>query len=582
MRKLTIKIRYLIPFLFGAIFILVIVVAVVYRNFNLAKSINNDAINLSHKQNLIVEVSPEIDANDILIKWYGPTESPVLFINKSNWGKIPYHEGNCCFSVFFKNEMIRKVGHFVGSKHGYHNYLFRFFTHGKNVDFTFKAIGPDSSTYKLWNKLYPLANGRSIPVQTNSPLKSHTDSAKIENTIEFSLQPNDLERLLTPQLETNIKKIDCTINDHGHKIKTLKTRGQTSLWYRRKCYNVTLKDSANFKEGEGTRRKMKSFSLLSLSMDHCYFRNRIAFALLKEVKLMNIFCSYAEVKMNGETQGIYLLIEEPKKHLSDSLKATFLIRRRYEYSSFVDKSLSGRSKEFFKKLIGYNNIDYNSEKALSSKNTRQFLGQYKMIYKVIHEKKGIELYHSLAEIMDIEEYMRIMAFNFVLCNRDYTDEQFFYINGQNKSNRFNIMPWDFDDIFGTSPHEGWLLRNKRINDKLIFSGENELDLAIATDSILYTKYLGALSDVINRLDTSKLQIIYQNTYNELYPFFNDKEIIKQSRFDEFTEEYNLSGLEAELNGTYWFLLQRINSIRSNLKMMEDFIHAENSFRKITR
>lgn len=567
MSKRFLKIRYLIPLLFGVILILVLIGIVAFPGFNLSNIIVDHTIDLSRKQNLVVEVPPEIDENNILIKWYSSSESPLIFSCQSKWGKVPYNEGNSSFSVFYKNEWIKTVGHFAVSKYGYHNYLFNFFTINGKVDFTFKAIGPDSATYKLWNKIYPYTKEPSNSEQINLSLNLYSDSNKIENTFNFSLQPIDLKRLLTPSLDTTIKRIECIIDDNLYKVKILKTRGVSSLGFRRKSYSVTLMDSVNIKGEDKSLRKMKSFSLLNLSMDHYYFRNRIAYALLKEVKLMNIFNSYAEVKMNNETQGIYLIIEEPKKYLLDSLHASFIIRRRYEHSTFMDKSLYGRSKSLVKKLIGYSKVEYHSEKKISSNETKHFLDQYKMIYKLIHEKKGVELYQSLNEIMNMEEYMRIMAFNFIICNQDYTDEQFFYINRQNKSTRFDIMPWDFDDIFLNSPHEGWRLRNERIKDKLIFSSESDLDLVIATDSILYNKYLGALNNIVNYLDISQLQLVYKNTYKELYPFFMNDKLIKQSKLDAFTEEYNLNDLKSQLNSTYWFLFQRINLIRSKLKMM---------------
>lgn len=556
MKNQFVKIKPSTIVLYSAIFTLFLLAFVAFKYFNFRHIIKDYAFILLDKQKLIVEVPPEIDVNDISIIWNGPEyKNTEIFSKKNSWGRVNKFNGNNSFSVLYRNELIKTVGHFVITKNSLHNYLFKFYTQNNKINFTFNVIGPDSVTCKEWDEMYHWTKSPSISKFNESSLKLRGGSSTIKNTIDFTIRAENLERLLKPNIDTTLKGIVCLINGKSFNVKDLKNRGASALSFSRKCYNATLKDSAIFIDNQGLKRKSKSFSLISLSMDHYYFRNRIAHEMLKELQLLNMFYTFSEVKMNTETQGIYLIIENPKKHLLDSLHASFFIRRGYEYCSYIDRN---------EKVV----LDYSAQNYITLKEVEFFIDRFKSIYALIYEKKGIELYQSLERIMDIKEYMRFMAFNFIICNHDYTDEQFFYINKLNKSNRFNIMPWDFDDILGNTPHEGWQLRNELIKDKLIYSREDKLDLVIATDSVLYNKYLTELSQIANRLDTSLLKTIYQNTYSELFPFFVNEEIISKSILDESSMKYSLADLECQLNGTYWFLVQRINSIRLKLNSLK--------------
>jgi hypothetical protein len=562
MKRLRKRPRILLTFCI--LVIIVFTAIVVFQHFQLNNFIDKTFIRISGKQKLIVDIPQDIERNQICIDWYGPTDNPLVFTDSTGWGKIPYYEGNSCFSVYYKNELIKTTGHFVVSKFGYHNYRFIFYKLEGKVDFDLKIIGPDGSTRKEWDELYYWIKGPSVIKQSGQLLTLKSDSAAIKNHIDFTINQGDLNKLLTPGFDTSIKKLDCSINDKSYHVKTLKTRGSGSLNYRRKCLTVTLKDSAEFNDDNGSVRKLKTFSLISLSMDNYYFRNRLANLLLRQAKILDIFNTYTEVKMNSGTQGVYMLIEEPKKHLLDSMNASIIIRHRYDNSSFTDQSLIGRTKSMVKRIIGYDKLEYNVYNDLSSAETEKSLNQYKKIHKVIHKYKGEELYSELGKIMNIDEYMRIMAFNYIICNQDYTDEQFYYLSGKDKSSVFNIMPWDFDDILGNSPHEGWRQRNRYLKGKLIFSGENELDRTIGRDLVLYKKYQIQMGKVTGSLDPAFVKVICENLYIQLYPYYRNEEIMKQSEYDLFHMQYKLHDLKDQLNGTYSFLYQRINTIKTEL------------------
>ena len=553
LKKMILRIKNHKLYKYIILIILLFTLLVVYKFRHRIKH----EINLYVKQNIIVKLPSGIDKNDIRIIWNGnPSYQPITFDGENNWSKVPLARGNNCFSVFYKDSIINTVGHFKISNSNYNNYLFNFFKCSNRVCFDFKVLGADSLNVKKWEGFYHWTKALSNSYQRNPPLALLSSNNTIKNIIEFKIDNLDYQKLKNTNSDVKIKNTVCLINAETHDVKSIKTRGRSSMSFRRKSFNVNLEDSLNLSDYQGGTGMLKSFSLLSLSMDHYYFRYRTVLELFNELLHNDIKYTFSELKINSQTQGIYLIVENPKKYLFDSKQAGFILRRGYECSS---RSTRGN--------IDNASLDYRSSKNLKSKDVDYSLDQYKNIYRLITYKKGKELYRSLDSIINIEEYMKIMAFNFVICNGDYTDELFFYKSSQDVTKRFNFLPWDFDDIFVNSPHEGWELRNNQINNnKLIFSVENDLDLAIAKEPFLYQKYLKELNKVINTLDTLYLKGLYEETYNELYPYYLNNEIMKQSKFDLYKTKYSITNLENQLNGTYMFFMKRIQTIRTQLKM----------------
>jgi len=129
--------------------------------------------------------------------------------------------------------------------------------------------------------------------------------------------------------------------------------------------------------------------------------------------------------------------------------------------------------------------------------------------------------------------MKWLAFNFIVRNGDYSDEVFFYIEPEIQ--KYRIIPWDYDDIFASAPHEGSLQRNKAIGDKLIFSSEDDLDKKIASDPYLYRAYLAKFKEVLEIISPAVLKQVFENTYAELYPYYSNKDIISNSEFDVYKD-----------------------------------------------
>jgi len=272
-------------------------------------------------------------------------------------------------------------------------------------------------------------------------------------------------------------------------------------------------------------KSLKKFKLISLSMDYTYIKNRIAFEILEQTEIMPLFYKYVEFKINGGTQGVYLLVEDPEEFAKEQ-GSEYILRRDYHH---------GIEDEEY--------VPY-----LYSKPIEEYKGRYKEIYNLLPQFSGAELYEIISQRLDLDQYFRKMGIDFLLQNGDYTDEVFFYSSVVQDAIKYNIIPWDYDDIFTRLPHEvrrswgiGTLFGSRsydshqdildEIGNKMIFSIEDDLDYAIAMDSFLYAQYEITLGNMLRDMNTGDFAAIFKQVERELTPFYSDGDIILQSQYD---------------------------------------------------
>ncbi|WP_026952637.1 CotH kinase family protein [Algoriphagus mannitolivorans] len=354
----------------------------------------------------------------------------------------------------------------------------------------------------------------------DSQLSFSDQSQKIENLIQLDLAPRDFIRLrqVTGKKEGfNAKSLK--INGQEVVPTDVHSRGQTTLSFPRKSLSIDLEKPIHFSRNE-RETKLKHLILLSLAMDKYYIRNRLAFGMMQEIGLMNYFFSYSNLEVNGTSQGIYLLVERPQDWAIHKAKSPIVIRRGYGHS--IEKA--------------------KTSKTLSKSEAKELENSFKSIYQLLKNESGSNLYESLGQKLDLENYMSWMAFNFLVRNGDYADEVFFYIDPE--SGLFKIIPWDYDDIFSAFPHEGKAAQRSNPT-AYIFSKEDELDKKIAEDEFLYSKYLEVVKDIGSKLSVAKLKAIFEETYAELYPYYTRTEVLQNAKDDLYPDAY-LEKLQQEL------------------------------------
>jgi spore coat protein H len=357
-----------------------------------------------------------------------------------------------------------------------------------------------------------LTNSYSQEIQKDDYNLEFQDSErKIENIICLYISDSQFENLRSTTGEkAKIRSNLLIINGDTVKPGDISTRGQSTLMFRRKSLSISLKSDVAFRHGERTE-SLKKFSLLNLSMDKYYCRNRLAFEMMENLGLFNLFYSFCELRINDMSEGIFMIMETPENWALREKKAPLVLRRGYDHN--IEKTKNGK----------------NGDRAANKK----YLSNYRELYRSLDKDTGEGLYKLLSEYIDLENYMEWLAINFLLHNGDYADEVFFYIDPE--TGKYRIIPWDYDDIFAISPHEGKELRNKILGEKLIFSSEDLLDQKIASDPYLYGEYLKRFKEVLDKLSPGLLKNVIENSYAELYPYYADQEIISNSKFDSYKD-----------------------------------------------
>lgn len=328
--------------------------------------------------------------------------------------------------------------------------------------------------------------------------------------------------------------LSLSMNEEALDLKEIKVRGKNALNYRRKSYAVKLNVPIVIEDREpGMGKVLTRFKLLALAMDHTYIENRLAFGILEEIGLMPLFYKFVEFRINGSTQGVYLLVEDPEQFFKEN-GSEFILRRGY-YNSIADAE--------YVPLV-------------NSLPEEAYLDRFREIYSLITELQGAELYDALSERINLQQYFWKMGVDYLLRNGDYTDELFLYARVEQDTIRYQLIPWDYDDIFSSQPHEvgltwgtGKAFGTRRyqthqdildeIGDKLIYSIEDDLDYIIAMDPFLYGRYEEALSHLFSVLKPLIFDVVFSQLESELTPFYLNEDVVAQSKFDRDASSFSL-------------------------------------------
>jgi spore coat protein H len=385
-----------------------------------------------------------------------------------------------------------------------------------------------------------ISNSIGQAEQSNDKLNLTDQGRKIENSVSFNITESNYEHIkATTGQKIIVKATMLIINGDTLEPAEIRTRGKSTLYFRRKSYSFALKSEASFRHGERVD-SFKKFYVLSLSMDRHYISNRLAFGMMEAAKLFDLFYSFCELRINGNSEGICMLIERPEDWAMKKKGSPLIIRRGYNNS--IDKIKAGKNTE--------------------SDKSKKYKSYFRQIYSSLNKYDGEELYKTLSNWLDMNLYMKWLAFNFFVRDGDYTDEVFFYVDPL--SDKFSIIPWDYDDLFSIAPHEGNAENRKILGGKLFFSTEDLLDKKIVTDPYLYKIYLIQFEELMQHLSPDIIKRVFENTYAELYPYYSNSEIISQSKYDRYKDS-DLPALKNDMLALYGQLLLSRNIYLKNIE-----------------
>ena len=252
---------------------------------------------------------------------------------------------------------------------------------------------------------------------------------------------------------------------------TLKIRGGTSRQSERKSFLVQLFETQRF-----TEIKLRKFLLLNMLFDPSSFEMSVSYTLLGELGLFPSYFQYASVFINGKPQGLYLLVERPED----------AIRRSSSNVVSVIRPNGRRAR-----------VKYSVKYSIPQSDPLRLLHS---IRRATRKKSGKALEDELSRKMNLDAYLRWLAFNSLSENGDSRNELYLFEERAEDAQwgRVDLVAWDYDDIQDSPIRAAEVLR-----DPLLYGCEMDLDFVIRRDAQLYSRYRRVLRNLLEDLLTEE-------------------------------------------------------------------------------
>lgn len=295
-------------------------------------------------------------------------------------------------------------------------------------------------------------------------------------------------------------RVTVTIGDADAVSAVAHLRGATSMNCKRKSFTVDLDGGAQRVLGPGFAGD--EFHLISMCNDEHYFQQFTANQLMASLSLFPLHFELTELVIDGETWGIYELLEKPKEALLRSTsRLRTIVRRRNDYV--------GQASD-----VKYpNGADIDSPQVAA----------YRDLYEKLTGLKGEELVAETRSRIDLDRYLTFVAMHSLLQTGDFADETWFYSTESalrvDLDEWFQIHAWDMDDLYAACHNQG----QYAIDDPfgLLFCAEGKLEKLLLVDDSVYPLFVDALDRLIGeRLNENSFDAALEETAARLLPFFD--------------------------------------------------------------
>jgi hypothetical protein len=312
-------------------------------------------------------------------------------------------------------------------------------------------------------------------------------------------------------------------------------RGQGTLFCQRKSFNIELDAGRHRLMPEvGSAR----FFLISMCQDEAYFGQVFVDRLLQAQDLFVPRMAYVKVKLDGQNLGVYLMTEQPDNAIrDDGLAIQSVIRRRYD----IDNQPA--------------EVKYPSDPTLAAQEAARFeaIGDRARFGPVEN------LDADLGRVIDLDQYVRILATYSLVQNGDHIDEYYFYGSTEAGGEYYRAMGWDTDDAF--SPCHGGGGRGIMDRCMLTYCAEAELDHALLRSPATYNRFLLGLDDVLARFTPAVMAGVMAGVKADLWAVLDDDETARALNEYGFTSLQNARAtIDARMNQ----IMNQLGAIHASL------------------
>ncbi|MDP6942578.1 MAG: CotH kinase family protein, partial [Myxococcota bacterium] len=248
-------------------------------------------------------------------------------------------------------------------------------------------------------------------------------------------------------------------------------RGKGSLKCDRKPMTINLDGGRPRRWAPGAAND--EILLISLCKDRRYYHQLLANRVWGPEQLFLLDSRLVRLFVNGVNQGIYLALEKPAETLVEERTATEgIIRRRIDYWEPEDIKLP---------------TDAGPMEAVRD--------EYHELAELVGSVDPDALPAALSERMDLERYLRWMAFQTMMRNGDYVDEVYFFGSREVDGRVFwRLQAWDADDLW-TDCHNGG---EHDLEDPwtILYCAEGDLDQALLESDAVYSRFIAQLEALL--------------------------------------------------------------------------------------
>ena len=255
---------------------------------------------------------------------------------------------------------------------------------------------------------------------------------------------------------------------------------------RRKSMKINLRGDERIKLGVDA--ESDQFLLISLCYDDRYVKSWLMYSLLRHLGLFEDLAFryvrlFVETNNVRESEGLYLLVENPvvkRRDVKASISA--VVRRRLDP---VRQTRPG---------LGAPDVKYPKQSEFDRAMKRN---EYDEIARVARTCDDISCYELLRKRMNVDAYIRWIAFNSLVKMGDYVDEIYFYSSNENQHTAYwGVHGWDPDDAFQKCHHGGKDAHTDRF--QMLYCLEGNMDIVFLRSKDMYSRFVQTLEELLAR------------------------------------------------------------------------------------
>jgi spore coat protein CotH len=296
-----------------------------------------------------------------------------------------------------------------------------------------------------------LAFGSPAIAQPDFPANNPVFDSSVVARVDITVNPDSLIWLyenVDSDIEFNATfrffngTIDETVENIGFRL-----RGNTSRYAQKKSFKVSFN---TFEAG----RKFYGMEKMNLNGEHndpSIIRSRLCWTWLRELDVAGPRATHAAVYINGSYYGLYIIVEHVDEEFVES---------RFDNKNGnlflclwpADLAYLGSNPDLYKLSVGDRQVYElkTNEAANDYSDLAEFIG-------ILNNTPLSELECRLEEVFNLNDYLKIMAFDIVTGNWDgyIYNKNNFYLYHNTKTGKFEYIPYDLDNTLGID----WLDRD---------------------------------------------------------------------------------------------------------------------------